>query len=210
LNQKESQRSYFKREELRGLFVLGLLAVVASVRIQSKNITFIINGNPYDVAVFLDIMLITWSFYAFFMILGLSEDIIGKKSADLFREVSTQYLYLSFVILASLSIVFLYFVYPTRTPYAIGFLVVACTYWFIRKLIQIRKTFRFSFGNLWKRAKRNLYQLLLSAFIVCFILVMFGTREDLVIPSFIIGSACLLSFLIIRERLIKRGIIHGT
>jgi len=203
LSERESRNSYFKREELRGLFVLGLLAVVASIRIQNEEITMIVEGKSYNVVVFLDIMLVMWSFYAFFMVLGFSEDIIGKKSASTFREVSTNYLYFSFVILAFLSIAFAYSVYPTRTPYALGFLLVAFVYWLIRKSIRIRKTFRFSFKNLWMRVRANLYQLLLSVFMVCFLLVMFGTHEEFVLPSFIIGSICLVSFLIARERVKK-------
>lgn len=159
----------------------------------------IIEERTWNVTVFLDIMLITWSFYAFFMVLGFSEDIIGKKSSSMFREISTNYLYFSFVILALLSILFVYSVYPTRTPWALGFLLIVSVYWLMRRLIRIRKSFRFSFGNLWKRMKSNLYQLLLSTFMVCFLLVMFGTHEEFVIPSFIIGSACLVSFLIVRE-----------
>jgi len=203
MSEKGPRNSYFKREELRGLFVLGLLAVVASIRIQSKEVSMIIEEKSYDVVLFLDIMLIMWSFYAFFMVLGFSEDIIGKKSASMFREVSTNYLYFSFVILAFLSILFVYSVYPTRTPYALGFLLVAVFYWLIRKGIRIRKSVKFSFKNLWKRIKSNLYQLLLSAFMVCFLLVMFGTYEEFVIPSFIVGSVCLISFLVARERLKK-------
>jgi len=54
-----------------------------------------------------------------------------------------------------------------------------------------------------KRVKAKLYQLLLSAFMLCFLLVMFGTYEEFVIPSFIVGSICLVSFLIAREKVKK-------
>ena len=204
MSERKSRSSYFKREELRGLFVLGLLAVVASFRIQNEELMIIIEEKSYNVVVFLDVMLVMWSLYAFFMVLAFSEDIVGKKSASMFREVSTNYLYFSFAMLGLLSILFALFVYPTRTPWALGFLLVLFAYWLIRKSIRIRKSFKLSFKsgfkNLWKRVKGNLYQLLLSAFMVCFLLVMFGTYEEFVIPSFIIGSICLVSFLIVREK----------
>jgi hypothetical protein len=203
LTERETPTSYFKREELRGLFVLGLLAVVASIRIQSKEMTIIISEKSYDVTVFLDIMLILWSFYAFFMVLGFSEDIIGKKSSKMFREISTTYLYLSFVILAFLSVIFFLAIYPTRTPWVLGFLPVLFAYLVIRKLIRIRKTLRplkVNYKNLLERIRLNLYQILLAIFINCFLLIMYGTSENFIVPSFIVGSVSLVSFLIARDK----------
>jgi hypothetical protein len=200
LSERESRSSYFKREELRGLFVLGLLAVVASIRIQSKDITFIINEKSYNVTIFLDIMLIMWSCYAFFMVLGFSEDIIGKKTASMFREVSTTYLYFSFLILGGLGLSFWLTIYPIRALSALGFLLVPLIY----QLIRIRKSFKLSSENPWKQAKPNLYQLLLLAFAICFLLIMLGIYEEFAILFFATSSICLASFLIARER-VKRS-----
>lgn len=196
----EKPSSYFRREEIRGLFVLGLLAVVASMRIQSKEMTIIIAEKSYDVSIFLDIMLIFWGFYAFFMVLGFSEDIIGKKSSSMFREISTKYLYFSFVILGGLLIVFFLAVYPTRAPWVLGFLPVLFAYWLIRKLVKMKRPRKVDLGNLWRQTKSNAYQLFLAFFQVCLLLVMFGTYEELVVPSFIVGSVFLISFLIAREK----------
>lgn len=57
--------------------------------------------------------------------------------------------------------------------------------------------------NFWNQTKSNLYQLLFSAFFICFALIVVGTKEELVIPSFIIGSVALICFLIAREKLKK-------
>jgi hypothetical protein len=65
LNEKESSSSLLKKEEIRGLFVLGLLAVMASIRIQNEEITIIFEETSYNVVVFLDVMIVMWSFYAF-------------------------------------------------------------------------------------------------------------------------------------------------
>jgi hypothetical protein len=46
------------REEIRGLFTLGLLAVVASIRIQNPNgISLTINGIPYNLTTLIDWMI---------------------------------------------------------------------------------------------------------------------------------------------------------
>jgi len=203
MSEKESSSSYFRREEIRGLFVLGLLAVIASVRIQNDEVMVIIGENSYDVVIFLHVMRFLWSFYAFFMVLGLSEDIIGKKASSTFRETSTNYLYFSFLFLAFLSILLVYSAYPTRTPWALGFLPVLIAYFVIKRLRKIRRPLKFSVGHFATRVKSNLYQLFLSAFLVCFLMVMFGKYEEYVIPSFIIGSVMLISFLIAREKIKK-------
>jgi len=207
LSEKESPSSFFRREEIRGLFVLGLLAVIASVRIQNDEIMVIVGENAYNVVIFLDVMIVMWSFYAFFMVLGLSEDIIGKKASSSFRETSATYLYISFVFLAFLSILLVYSAYPTRTPWALGFLPVLIAYFVVKRLRKVRKplrkTLKISVRHFATRIKSNLYQLFLSAFLVCFLMVMFGKFEEYVIPSFIIGSLMLISFLIARERIKK-------
>jgi len=73
-------------------------------------------------------------------------------------------------------------------------------YWLLRRLMKMRKPPKGNFGNLRKRIKSNAYQLLFSVFLVCFLLVMFGTYEEFVIPSFVIGSVSLIGFLITREK----------
>lgn len=200
---RKKSSSYFRREEIRGLFVLGLLAVVASVRIQNNQVMVNVGENPYNVVIFLDVIIVLWSFYAFFMVLGLSEDIIGKKASNVFQETSTTYLYLSFLILAFLVIILAYAVYPTRTPWALGFMLVLIAYLVIKRLRKIRRPLKFNFGQSVKRVKSSLYQLFLSGFLVCFLMVMFGKYEEYVVPSFIVGSVMLICFLIAREKIKK-------
>ena len=42
----------FRREELRGLFALGLLAIVATIRIQNPQIIWTIDGTAHNVTGF--------------------------------------------------------------------------------------------------------------------------------------------------------------
>jgi hypothetical protein len=203
LSEKQQSDKYFEREGIRGLFVLGLLAVVASIRVQSGNVNLGTEQNPLYVSGFLDIMLLLWSFYAFFMVLGLSEDIIGEKAASGFREMSAMYLYISFMILAAVSFIFAYSIYHTRILWALGFIPVLVVYSLIRNYKKIKKSLSFESGDFWKRAKSNLYQVLFSVFVVCFFLIIFGTCEELVIPSFVIGSISIVGFLIARAKVKK-------
>ncbi|HUW47236.1 MAG TPA: hypothetical protein VMW36_00645, partial [Patescibacteria group bacterium] len=201
MTERETPSSYFKREELRGLFVLGLLAVVASIRIQNNEIIIVVEQKSYNLALYLDVMLFLWSLYAFFMVLGLSEDIIDKKSSIMFREISTWYLYVSFIILGFLSIVLYFSWYPTRAPWVLGFLPVLFVYWLVRKIVKVRSQPKLSYQDVWKRLRKNLYQLLLAVFIVCLLLIVYGASESFIIPSFIVGSASLIGFLMAREKI---------
>jgi hypothetical protein len=70
-----------KKEEIRGIFVLGLLAVLASVRVQYSTMMVNIGRSSFEAIVFLDFTIVLWSFYALFMVFGLSEDMIGKTVA---------------------------------------------------------------------------------------------------------------------------------
>ena len=55
-----------RKEEIRGLFVLGLLAVLASIRIQQPVLNIVLNDRSYNVSPFLDITIFFGSAYAFF------------------------------------------------------------------------------------------------------------------------------------------------
>jgi hypothetical protein len=74
-------RTRFRREEVRGLFVLGVIAVLIvlwtnpALNDPTNPITFPIRGA-------LDILLLFWGGYAFLTVIGLSEDVFGKRLSD--------------------------------------------------------------------------------------------------------------------------------
>lgn len=204
---------YLGREEIRGLFTLGLLAVVATVRIQYQNreITVLINGMQYVITPFFDVMIILWSFYAFFMVVGISDDIIGQKASKIFRNVSRYYLYFSYLILALMAFYFYYSVYHLQ---AIGLAIFASTlfiYWVIKKVylkinglhnagLSVTSEFPKLLKKSFKILKSESYQFLASVSGVCLVLVVAGTHEEFIIPSSIIGSVFLILFFIARDR----------
>lgn len=200
---------YFDRENIRGLFTLGLLAVVATVRIQylNREITWTINGTPQIITPFFDAMIYLWSFYAFFMVMGLSDDIIGEKTSKIFRRVSRYYLYFSYVLLGLMASVFYYNIYPTQAIGLSVFVVALFIYWSGKQIYLFQKRIRkkeLSVKSLSKKAidylKSEWYQFLFSIAFVCLTLVVAGTREELIIPSAIVGSIFLVLFLIMKDR----------
>src|SRR4030042_3355009 len=106
-----------RTEEVRGLFVLGLLAIMIVVRYQNSKLPVAIGSITFDLVPILDITIMLWSIYAFMMVLGLSGDVIGKPLADSFWEMAKTFLRFNFMLLAFLSTLLAYFAYPTRLPW---------------------------------------------------------------------------------------------
>jgi len=204
---------YLGREEIRGLFTLGLLAVITTIRIQYQNreITIPINGTQYVVTPFFDAMIILWSLYAFFMVLGMSDDIIGEKTCKGFRRISRYYLYISFLILGLMAVAFYYSIYPLQAIGLSVFAIALFIYWSAKQIylltqkisergLSVKSLSRKSINYL----KSEWYQVLGSVAFVCLLLVLFGTHNEFIIPSSIIGSISLILFLIMRERIMGK------
>lgn len=91
----------------------------------------------------IDIIIILWSLYAFFMVLGLSEDTIGKPFADVFRGLSKIFLQLCFIVLGVFSIPFGLIIYGVRFIFALFIILTALIVYFI-----LYKTPKFSLKQL--------------------------------------------------------------
>jgi len=57
-----------RREELRGLFTLGLLAILVVVRFQTEHLMVKIGQSSLALIPFINFTIVTWSLYAFFMV----------------------------------------------------------------------------------------------------------------------------------------------
>jgi hypothetical protein len=203
---------YLGREEIRGLFTLGLLAVITTIRVQyqTREITIPINGVQYVVTPFFDAMIILWSLYAFFMVLGISDDIIGEKASKGLRRISRYYLYFSFLILGIMAVAFYYTIYPLQAIGLSVFAVALFIYWFAKQIYLLAKKIKergLAVKSLPRKCidylKSEWYQFVGSVALVCLVLVVFGTHNEFIIPSSIIGSISLILFLIIRERIMR-------
>ena len=103
-----------QNEEIRAIFIFGLLAVFAYVKIQYPTLTLTYQNGSIDLAYVIDIIIIFWSLYAFFMVLGLSEDAIGKSLAYMFRRLSKLFLQICFILLGVFSLIFGFIVYDLK------------------------------------------------------------------------------------------------
>ena len=207
---REKSSSNFRKEEIRGLFVLGLLAVLASIKVQSDKIVVTIGQMTVDIIPMLDITIILWSLYAMFMVFGLSEDMLGETTANIFRETAKMFLYFNFLVLGVLSFMLGLFAFPNRLPWALGLISLLLLYLGFEKLkelIKLRK-FRKSLKlNLKKWAESNLRFLSALLILICFVFIMFISDEQYIFPFFIIGCVGIVIFIMaIRKEKTKDSI----
>jgi hypothetical protein len=83
LSEKKTLKDKLRIEEIRGVFVLGLLAVLVSIRFGYKELLIYV-GEPYFnlISGLIDITIVFWFLYAYLMVLGISEDVIGKNTRN--------------------------------------------------------------------------------------------------------------------------------
>ena len=112
-----------RRDEIRALFIFGLLAVLASIRVQNSQLIVTIGFGSVDLIPYIDFIIELWSLYAFFMILGLSGDVIGKRIADSFSGISIVFLQISYFTLAAFAFPLGLIAYGARFVLAI-FLII--------------------------------------------------------------------------------------
>lgn len=207
---KHESKNLFQKEELRGLFTLGLLAVIASIRLQSNQITLVIDGITHNVTHFLDVVLITWSLYAFFMVFALSKDLIGQKLSESFLNTATMYLHLSFIFIGLFGAIFFNEIFPNRSIWIfayggifIVYFVIKYSYLYLKKISEVHKPSKDEFGKLITKIKNKGKELfptvLMAIFVNSFLLILYGVYSELVFPSFVVGSICLVLFLVYRD-----------
>jgi len=90
-----------RTEEIRALFIFGLLAVLASFRVSSaSSLEVVFPYGQINLLPIIDEIIVLWSLYAFFMVLGLSKDSIGITASNAFRGASKVFLQISYILLA--------------------------------------------------------------------------------------------------------------
>ena len=183
-----------KNEELRVLFVLGLLAVLIAIKLQTPNGTFNVSIGELNVNAMplLDLTVTLWSLYAFFMVLGLSEDIIGKSFSSGFREIAKTMLRMNFAILSIFGVLYGYLAYPTRLPWVIGLILILLLFGAI-KLIQKKSKERKRWGKL--NLKQNKETIIVFVLFVSIVLILYYPDDWIRLPAFILAVVSLIGYL---------------
>jgi hypothetical protein len=86
-----------------------------------------IGQHNLDVTPLINITIVCLSLYAFFMVLGVSDDVIGKHLSEMFRNLSKMCLWLDFSLSAILGIIYFIVGYSARALWIltlVGFCVL--------------------------------------------------------------------------------------
>lgn len=119
-----------RREEVRGIFTLGLLAIFVTIRYLSglPEITQVGLFSNVPIHLILDLVIFTWAFYAFCMVFALSGDILPKSVCDWFRALAKYCLLISIASLTFACIVVfllnLWFIVPLIAFYPVVYLII--------------------------------------------------------------------------------------
>lgn len=199
----KEQSSDTKKEEIRGLFVLGLLAVLASIRVQYSTLTVTIGQTSLNVSVFLDFTIVLWSFYAFFMVFAFSGDMLGETISAVCKDVAKMFLQLNFVVLSVLGLVYGFSAYPTRMPWAFVLVGILLGFQLINRVrTRKRKPVRL---NLRESLKSSISPILMLVLSLCIVFIILGSSDQYVLPSFVVGCLAIVALFIVRLRVKKQA-----
>ncbi len=88
----------WRREELRGLFTLGLMAILITLRIGQHEIVFPIMGQNYIFTGVIDFTLACWGVYAFLMIVSFSTDFFPERVCRASYAIGLSFLVVTLII----------------------------------------------------------------------------------------------------------------
>jgi hypothetical protein len=91
----ENEEKEWRREELRGLFTLGLMAILITLRIGQHEIVLPIMGQNYIFTGVVDFTLASWGVYAFLMIVSFSTDFFPERICEVSHEIGLVFLFLT-------------------------------------------------------------------------------------------------------------------
>ena len=94
----EQEGRAWRREEVRGIFTLGLMAILVALRVGQPTINLASEGETVAVVGIIDLTLVFWGIYAFSMIISLSTDIFPEKACKISYKIGILFLLASFLL----------------------------------------------------------------------------------------------------------------
>jgi hypothetical protein len=85
-----------KEDEIRGLYVLGILAILISLKTSNVTLNLDIFGNNLDLSFIINLLLLFWFLYAIIVLLALS-NLFDEKKSKIIMENSSNIISLGFM-----------------------------------------------------------------------------------------------------------------
>lgn len=121
----ESEENRWRKEELRGIFTLGLMAILVALRISQPEITLQIAGQDIIVTEVIDFTLVLWGAYAIAMVISLSTEIIPENMCRFSYGLGLGFLFMSFAMYYLVALVLVLFILPYYWNVVAYFLLIA-------------------------------------------------------------------------------------
>lgn len=130
------------REQNRGLFAIGLLAVLISFKIQGQPVIFM----EVDLMPFINMNIFFWIVYGFCMIISFTDDLLPIEITSFFYGIGTIFLHFSNALFILLAIFFSFLLHPERSDYSLSLILLqiylllgVLSIKIIQAIIQIKK-----------------------------------------------------------------------
>lgn len=172
---EEANEDDLRHEERRGLFLLGLLAVLVAIRFQNEEMIVTFQQVNLNIIPLVDLTISLWALYALFMVFGLSEDVVGETLSEMLRSFAKVFLILNFVILALIGTFYFSLAFPTRYLWIVGLVCFGFLFTIALSLHKMKKPPRPSRAGIGRWLKHNS----LSIAVTGSILVMFFSAMEL-------------------------------
>jgi hypothetical protein len=178
--------------------MLGLLAVLVVIRFQNEKLPVKIGQSSIDFIPFINFTIILWSLYAFFMVLGLSDDVIGKTLAEMFWNLSKLFLQIDFSWSAFLGTLYFILGYPSRSLWILGLFGAIVLFVILLSLRKIK------LEEIWKKPKITKLDLLervtLVLFLVFVVALLYYPDEQYLVVFFVLGLGSFIAFGLVKEK----------
>jgi len=105
----DNNQGFSRREELRGLFIFGVLASLLAGREYYTAVKIPFGTVEIDAVFFADLILLLWGTYAFFMALSISDDVLPnflRPLSKIFATVASVFLMMGIIIITYLGVLF--------------------------------------------------------------------------------------------------------
>jgi hypothetical protein len=197
-----------RNEEIRAFFVLGLLAVLASIRVQNSSITAHLGNQPLDLIPIIDVMILFMSFYALFMIFGYSKDMLGEDLANAFIGMARAFLIMNFTILLVWAALIGVAYYQNRLIWFFGILALPIVYLIYRKL----KTLKIRSINLHSKKERRSIALTVAflGIVISVLEISYYSEKEFVPLYFILGGVSMVVYLYLTDQIEAEKQKKGT
>jgi len=190
-----------RREELRGLFALGMLAVLTTYRLNGQKLIVSLYGsNPIDLTFLIDLTIVFWLMYGFCMVIAYSN--IDELS-PLFYTIANIMMYMSILLVLIITSAFVISIHEDRKNYIVMLLYIFAGLTALVNITDfiVNRKNRINKKNKIKISKKALSQILFVIFLLVLMFLLFLPTEYKEIVNYLFYGEFIIMFIIFLLRI---------